>query len=156
MQVRNVAESHERLRLGRHEVVVDQRQHFDGTGSTPEAEDDVDVVVLDQGVQVVHSILRGTGHVVEPGPDAVGKPHLVTARFEPLDGSQDVAAVLIRTRRREDADSAALRKWPSESRRLHEANTMRALNSFSASLAPSSIRVVASRRSQTPHEADAR
>ena len=102
-----------------HQVVVDERQHLDRAGPAPQAEDDVDLVIEQEGMQVVDPRLRRPGDVVLTRPDAVGQPHLVAARRPPLDRTQDVAAVLVGAGGCEDPDRPTRRQRPSEPRRLH-------------------------------------
>ncbi len=94
MQVGDVAEAHDCLGILRNQVVVDEWEHLDGPDPAPEAEDGIHLVIDQQRVQVIDPTLRRAGNVLLSGPDTVGQPYVEAPRLPPLNGTQDVTAVL--------------------------------------------------------------
>ena len=114
VQVRDVGEAHQRLRVRGDQVVVEVGEDLDRAGAAPEHLDHVDLGVGEQGVQVLGPLLGRPRDVVVLEPGRVGEFDLVAAVPPPAQGAIDVAAVEIGARRGHHADRAALGERPTE------------------------------------------
>ena len=108
VQVRDVGEPHERLRVRRDRAEIDVGQDLCGADAAPQALHDVDLGVGEHRVDVGAATLGRSRHVVVAVPHTFGELHPVASLLPPFLAPEDVAAVEVGTRRRRHPDRAAV------------------------------------------------
>ena len=114
MQRCDVRVADERLRVVRDHLVVEQRHDLRGAVAATQRLHHVDVRIGEERVQVARPRSGVTGDVIVARVDAAAELDAIAALLPPADSAVDLGAVLVRRRRRGNADRPALREWMRE------------------------------------------